>query len=141
MSVCVGHFLICSIQSNQRTVKGVRVRASIILAGFSLNRNAYFGASVRRSSGRRSGGRLLANNIVASIFISLFSFFFPVFLRRDLFSKKDCSDQKTYLAKVAQNAKKPWGRHPDPLCHFGAPWRPFWILQALQAVSERPLRR
>ena len=21
---------------------------------------------------------------------------------------------------------------PDPLCHFGAPWRPFWILQAVR---------
>ena len=30
---------------------------------------------------------------------------------------------------------------PDPVSHFGAPWRPYWILQALQAVSECPLRR
>ena len=21
---------------------------------------------------------------------------------------------------------------PDPLCHFGAPWRAFWILQAVR---------
>ena len=35
------------------------------------------GTSVRRSSGRRSGGRLLANDVVATIFISLFFPFFP----------------------------------------------------------------
>ena len=41
---------------------------------------------------------------------SLFSFLFsPPFhhfiLRRDLFSQKECSDQKTYLAKVARNGQ------------------------------------
>ena len=36
---------------------------------------ASFGTSVRRSSGHRSDGRLLANDIVATIFISLFLFF------------------------------------------------------------------
>ena len=53
--------------------------------------------------GRSTAG----NDVVATIFICLFSFFppfspcfFPVFLRRDLFSEKECSDQKTYLAKV-----------------------------------------
>ena len=25
---------------------------------------------------------------------------------------------------------------PEPVGHFGTHWRPFWILQALQAVSE-----
>ena len=52
-----------------------------------------------------SSGRLLANDVMATIFISLFFFFFfffPFLLRRDLFSWKDCSDQKTYLAKVVQ---------------------------------------
>ena len=50
-----------------------------------------------------------------------------------------CSDQKTYLAKVAQNAQKPRGKHISrPVGHFGAPWRPYWILQA---VSECPLCR
>ena len=50
-----------------------------------------FGTSVRRSSGRRSGVVIRANNVVATIFISLFfpPFFFPP------------SYQKTYLAKVA----------------------------------------
>ena len=36
----------------------------------------YIGTSVWRSSGRRSGGRLLANDLLATIFISLFLFFF-----------------------------------------------------------------
>ena len=51
---------------------------------------AIIGTSGWRSSGRRSGGRLLAD-VVATIIISLFSFFSPVFspfffLRCDLFS-------------------------------------------------------
>ena len=58
---------------------------------------------------------------------------------------KECSDQKTYFAKVAENAQKRRGRH------LSRPRPPFWgplaaILDfaggaALQAVSERPLRR
>ena len=59
--------------------------------------------------------------------------------------EKECSDQKIYLEKVAKNAQKARGRH------LSRPRRPFWgplaaILgfagvAALQAVSERPLRR
>ena len=57
------------------------------------------------------GGRL-ASTLVATIFIIIFlfiffpffSFFFP-FLRRHLFSLKECSDQKKYLAKVIRNAQ------------------------------------
>ena len=30
---------------------------------------------------------------------------------------------------------------PDPVGHFAAHWRPIWILQVLQAVSEGPQRR
>ena len=89
------------------------------------------------------------NDVVATIFIRIFFpplVFFPFFfLRRDLFSQKECSDQKTYLAKVDGNAQKPRGRH------LSRPPLPFWgplaaILDfaggaALQAVSERPLRR
>ena len=58
---------------------------------------------------------------------------------------KECSVLKTCLAKVAQNAQKPRGRH------LSRPRRPFWgplaaILDfaggaALQAVSECPRRR
>jgi len=54
-------------------------------------------------------------------------------------------DQKTYLAKVDGNTQNPRGRH------LSRPPLPFWgplaaILDfaggaALQAVSERPLRR
>ena len=70
-------------------------------------------------------------------------FVFPFFfLPRDLLSQKECSDQKTYLAKVAQNAQKSRGRH------LSRPHRTFWsplaaILDfaggvALQMVSECP---
>ena len=43
------------------------------------------------------------NGVVATIFIIIFFLFSPPFflLRRDLFSEKECSDQKTYLAKLA----------------------------------------
>ena len=60
-------------------------------------------------------------------------------------ARVECSDQKTYLAKVAWNAQKLRGRH------LSRPHRLFWgslaaLLNfaggaALQAVSERPLRR
>ena len=68
--------------------------------------------------------------------------FFPRFLPRVLFSQKECSYQKTYLAKVDGSAQKPESRHLSRPC-----W-PFWgpvaaILDlagstVLQAVSEHP---
>ena len=46
--------------------------------------------------------------------------------------------KKNYLAKVCRSAQNLGvGIFPDPVSHFGAPWRPFWILQA---VSECPIR-
>ena len=83
--------------------------------------------------------------LVATIFIIRFSP--PPFFsfHHDLFSKRECLEQKTYLAKVDRNAQKPRGRH------LSRPPLPFWGLlaaildfaggAALQAVSERPLRR
>ena len=72
----------------------------------------HIGTSVRRSSGRRSGGRLLANDVVATILINLFSAlcspFFPSLL--------------PFLIEGVLGSKNGY---------FGAPWRPFWILQAV----------
>merc|ERR1711954_369038 len=57
--------------------------------------------------GWRSGGRLAMtlmatiNVIIFFFFFFFLFFFFFFFLSSLLFSKKECSDQKTYLAKVA----------------------------------------
>ena len=115
---------------------------------FSFNHKCHVGGGGNqpvfwheRTAFQRSAFRQLTagNDVVATIFILPFLFpppFFPRFfiLRRDLFSQKECSDQKSYLAKVAQKALKPR--------------RPFWgplaaILDfaggaALQAVRECP---
>ena len=39
---------------------------------------------------------------------------------------------KTYLIKVDRSAKN-WKTNPipDPISHFVAPWRPFWIIEVL----------
>ena len=66
--------------------------------------------------GRRSVGRL-AMTLVATI--NDF-FFFSSFLRHLLFSWKQCSDQKTYLANVDGSAKKLRGSHLSRSCP------PFW---------------
>ena len=76
-----------------------------------------FGMSERRFSGRSTAG----NDVVATIIISLF----PI---------------KLILQKLLRTLKNLGvDTFPDPVRHFGAPWRPFWILQALQVVSEWPL--
>ena len=57
-------------------------------------------AVFQRSAFRRTTA---GNDVIATIFPRLF-FFSPLrffFLRPDLFSKKECSDQETYLGKVA----------------------------------------
>ena len=45
---------------------------------------------------------------------------------------KECSDQKTYLAKVDGSAQNigvdPF---PDPVGHFGTPGRPVWMFEVL----------
>ena len=56
--------------------------------------------AVRRSTGNDVSGHYFHR------YLFFFHFpFFPFFLRRDLFSKKECSDQKTHLAKVARNGQ------------------------------------
>ena len=75
------------------------------------------GTNVRRSSRSAFGGPT-GNNVSGHYkWHYLFFFFFLCCL---LFSKKECLDLKTYLAKVDGNAQKPRGR---PLSR---PSRPFW---------------
>ena len=77
------------------------------------------GMSVRRSSSRCSGGRLLAMT-QWPLKTPFFSFFSSFFSRRLLFSQKERSDQKTYLEKVDMSAPKLRGRP------FFRPRWPFW---------------
>ena len=82
----------------------------------------HLGTSVRRSS-RSAFGRSTGNDVSGHYKRHYFLFFFLFFsflLRRLLFSQKECSDQKTYLAKVDGSAPKPRGRH------LSRPRRPFW---------------
>ena len=57
----------------------------------------------------------------------LFSLLFSSFLRHNLFSKKECSDQKTYLAKVGRSAQNtrdtPLSRPQRPLTRGWSPTR------------------
>ena len=95
------------------------------ILGFILTR------AVGVSIGRPSGGRL-ATTLVAPINVIFFNFFSQFFfLRRDLSSQKECSDQKTYLAKVAQNAQKPRGRQ-IPSAILGPPGGHFVFLRFSQ---------
>ena len=57
----------------------------------------------------------------------------PFWISRPLIGRNpECSDQKTYLAKVDGSAQKPRSEHfPDPVGHFEAPWWPFWIFEVL----------
>ena len=83
-----------------------------------------FGTSGPRSSRMESGGRLATMLVVTeNVFIFIHFFrppFFLFLLRRNLFSKRECSDQKTYLAKVEGSAPKPRDTH------LSRPHRPFW---------------
>ena len=76
-------------------------------------------AAFQRSAfGRSTAG----NDVVATISISLFLFFPPVFL----FSCFPPS--RPFLIEGVLGSKS----FPDPVGHFGAPWWPFWILQAVR---------
>ena len=99
-----------------------------------------FGASLRRSSGWHSGGRLLAMT-QQPLFSSVFSFFFPplfslfsVFFSVATFSHRRSARIKKLIQRKLTGTPKNLGvdTFPDPLRHFGAPWRPFWILQAVR---------
>ena len=59
-------------------------------------RSALQSVAIRRSTGNEVSGHYFHR-----YFLLFFFFSFSFFLRRQLFSEKGCSDQKTYLAKVA----------------------------------------
>ena len=68
--------------------------------------------------------------------LSTFFFFFPLFFPPPswpFFTEGVLGSKKTYLAKIARSAQNLGvGTFPDTISHFGAPWRPFWNLQALR---------
>ena len=103
---------------------------------------ATFGTSVRCSS-RSAFGRLTGNNVSGHYKRHYFPFLFSFFFSVVYFYHRRSARIKKLIQRKLTGTPKNLGvdTFPDPLCHFGAPWRPFWILQAVQAVSDCPLRR
>ena len=69
-------------------------------------------------------------------------FFFPVVY----FSHRRSARIKKLIDGKLTGGPKNLGidTFPHPVCHFGAPWQPFWIFEVLaegSAVSEWPRRR
>ena len=88
-----------------------------------------FGTSVRSCRGRRWGH--YSHQYFPPFSFSTFS--------AVTFSHRSSALLKQFIYWKLTWAPKNLGAHfPDPVVHFGAPWRPFWILQA---VSGCPLRR
>ena len=94
-------------------------------------------AAFQRSAfGRSTAG----NDVVATIFIRIFflffSFFPPCFSHFSsvtTFSHRSARIKKLILPKLLRTPKNLGvDSFPDPVRHFGAPWRPFWILQAVR---------
>ena len=84
-----------------------------------------------------SGGRL-ATTLVATIFIIIFFFFSRFFPRFFFFSVVTFSRRRS--ARIKKLIQRKWlemannlglDPFPDPVGHFGAPWRPFWIFEVL----------
>ena len=73
----------------------------ILISFVPINLTEYKYWHERRRCSRSPLGGRLATTLVATISAVIFFSFFFLFLRRQLFSYKECSDQKTYLAKVA----------------------------------------
>ena len=87
-------------------------------------------AAFRRSAfGRSTAG----NDVVATISIRCF-FFSRFFFSVATFSHRRSARIKKLIQRKLTGTPKNLGvdTFPDPLCHFGAPWRPFWILQAVR---------
>ena len=68
--------------------------------------------------------------LARAVGVPFFFHFSSSFLCHSLFSYMECSDQKSCFAKVPKTV----GLHlfPDPVGHFGAPWRPFQIFEVLE---------
>ena len=66
----------------------------------------FLNANLKSTTCKFEVGQPTSNVVSGHYKQHLFVFVFS-FLRRLLFSQKECSDQKTYLAKVAQNAQTP----------------------------------
>ena len=84
---------------------------------------------------RRSGGSLLAMTqwplktpFFSFSFFSFFSFFSVVY-----FSHRRSAWIKKLIQRKLTGAPQNLGvdPFPDPVGHFGAPWRPFWIFEVL----------
>ena len=79
--------------------------------------------------GRRSGGRL-AMILVATINDIIFSFLFFFFLfPSSTFLIEGVLGSKNLLSESCLECPKTVG-------HFGAPWRPYWILQTVRHCSR-----
>ena len=99
-------------------------------------------AAFQRSAfGRSTAG----NDVVATIFIRLFSFFFffPVFFPFFFSSVATFSHRRSARIKkliLRKLLRMPINlgvdTFPDPVGHFGAHWQPFWILQVVQGYRR-----
>ena len=88
-------------------------------------------ASFQRSAfGRSTAG----NDVVATIFIHIFFSFFPPFFF-PFFSRFFFSQSRPFLIEGVLGSKNLFSEsclECPKNSHFGAPWRPFWILQAVR---------
>ena len=94
-----------------------------------LNLSLARAAALQSVADRRSTGNDVVATISAIIFFFFFSFFFSVATfshRRNARIKKLI--QRKWLEMANNLGLDPF---PDPIGHFGAPWRPFWIFQDL----------
>ena len=69
----------------------------------------------------------------SSSFFFFFLFLFFFFLSVVYFSHRRSARIKKLMVRNLTGAPKKHGLHPflDPVGHFGAPWRPFWIFVVL----------
>ena len=70
----------------------------------------------------------------ATTLVACIKIFFSHFISVATFSHRRNARIKKLILRKLTGTPKNLGvdTFPDPLCHFGAPWRPFWILQAVR---------
>ena len=101
----------------------------------------FFGTSVRRSS-RSAFGRLTGNDVSGHYKRHYFLFFSFFFLRRLIFSQKECSDQKLILRKLMGASKKSSiDTFKDPVGHFdfGPPNGHFGFFRWCGVAGSKPV--